>query len=346
MGALNTWYMTYPSRACGLTWDKYEDVSTCVCQSIDKELKKCFPRDIVRLWCQNSPQGVPAASRRVCTRAKAVTLWTLYTLHLVSQPARAAAAAAHGAQASRDPTGANNAGGSGAPPKRQSIPLRELTPFNVPFVPVPTPPPRRATNTLPHRGCLTVSHRPYSTLNRHATFAEPVAEMAGTSSSAGGSGSSGDGSGSSVQPPRTLPPTPRFKSFSSSCLHSPTTELHTYSDVSPTDLATTPTWQDRPTSRFVFSISPPRASSCLGNQSPQEYRPLCATSGDGERARGSRGPRGGGLGAATKEDEEEDVSRKARWIIITTAVSLFVMSVLLVGIMLRLAPVIDDLGEY
>ncbi|KAL1419032.1 hypothetical protein MTO96_025499 [Rhipicephalus appendiculatus] len=141
------------------------------------------------------------------------------------------------------------------------------------------------------------------------------------------------------------PPTPRFKSFSSSCLHSPTTELHTYSDVSPTDLAATPTWQDRPTSRFVFSISPPRASSCLGNQSPQEYRPLCATSGDGERARGGRGVRGGGLGTATKEDEEEDVSRKARWIIITTAVSLFVMSVLLVGIMLRLAPVIDDLGE-
>lgn len=53
--------------------------------------------------------------------------------------------------------------------------------------------------------------------------------------------------------------------------------------------------------------------------------------------------RGGGLGTATKEDEDEDVSRKARWIIITTAVSLFVMSVLLVGIMLRLAPVIDDL---
>ncbi|XP_065302003.1 uncharacterized protein [Dermacentor albipictus] len=162
--------------------------------------------------------------------------------------------------------------------------------------------------------------------------------MAGTSSSGGGSGSS-----SSVQPPRTLPPTPRFKSFSSSCLHSPTTELHTYSDVSPTDLATTPTWQERPASRFVFSISPPRASSCLGNQSPQEYRPLCAASGDGERARGGRGVRGGGLGTATKEDEDEDVSRKARWIIITTAVSLFVMSVLLVGIMLRLAPVIDDL---
>ncbi|KAH7951883.1 hypothetical protein HPB52_014696 [Rhipicephalus sanguineus] len=288
-------------------------------------------------------RSVPAARRRVCTRAKAVTLWTLYTLHLVSQPARAAAAAA--LAASRDPAGGNNAGGSGAPPTRQSIPLRELTPFDVPFVPVPTPPPRRATNTLPHRGCLTLSHRPYSTLNRHATFAEPVAEMAGTSSSAGGSGSSGAGSGSSVQPPRTLPPTPRFKSFSSSCLHSPTTELHTYSDVSPTDLAATPTWQDRPTSRFVFSISPPRASSCLGNQSPQEYRPLCATSGDGERARGGRGVRGGGLGTATKEDEDEDVSRKARWIIITTAVSLFVMSVLLVGIMLRLAPVIDDLGE-
>lgn len=51
------------------------------------------------------------------------------------------------------------------------------------------------------------------------------------------------------------------------------------------------------------------------------------------------------MGTATKEDDDEDVSRKARWIIITTAVSLFVMSVLLVGIMLRLAPVIDDLGE-
>nr|XP_037279864.1 uncharacterized protein LOC119172820 [Rhipicephalus microplus] len=82
-----------------------------------------------------------------------------------------------------------------------------------------------------------------------------------------------------------------------------------------------------------------------GQPEPQEYRPLCASSGDGERARGGRGVRGGGLGTATKEEEEEDVSRKARWIIITTAVSLFVMSVLLVGIMLRLAPVIDDLGE-
>ncbi|KAK8785491.1 hypothetical protein V5799_008144, partial [Amblyomma americanum] len=152
---------------------------------------------------------------------------------------------------------------------------------------------------------------------------------------------------SGAQPPRTLPPTPRFKSFSSSCLHSPTTELHTYSDVSPTELAATPTWQERPASRFVFSISPPRASSCLGNQSPQEYRPLCAASGDGEQGGGGRGARvravHAGLGAATKEEEEEDVSRKARWIIITTAVSLFVMSVLLVGIMLRLAPVIDDL---
>ncbi|CAN8014049.1 unnamed protein product, partial [Ixodes persulcatus] len=138
--------------------------------------------------------------------------------------------------------------------------------------------------------------------------------------------------------PSHLPPTPRFKSFSSSCLHSPTTELQTYCDASPTDLAATPTWQDahRPSSRFVFSISPPRTSSCLGNQSPQEYRPLC-----GPRARGRQGAP---LGATNKDDDDEDVSRKARWIIITTAVSLFVMSVLLVGIMLRLAPVIDDLA--
>lgn len=201
----------------------------------------------------------------------------------------------------------------------------------MPFVPVSTPPPRRVPQHLHNRTCTTLN-RPYSTLNRQSTFIEPVA-MAGTSSGSG-----------APQPPRTLPPTPRFKSFSSSCLHSPTTELQTYSDVSPTDLAATPTWQDRPASRFVFSISPPRASSCLGNQSPQEYRPLCATSRESDRSRG-RGTRGGsarsGLGA--KEDEEEDVSRKARWIIITTAVSLFVMSVLLVGIMLRLAPVIDDL---
>lgn len=92
-----------------------------------------------------------------------------------------------------------------------------------------------------------------------------------------------------------------------------------------------------PSSRFVFSISPPRASSCLGNQSPQEYRPLCGPRTSGRRQGGAP------LGTATKEDDDEDVSRKARWIIITTAVSLFVMSVLLVGIMLRLAPVIDDL---
>lgn len=133
----------------------------------------------------------------------------------------------------------------------------------------------------------------------------------------------------------TMPTSPRptFKSFSSTCLHSPTTELRTYCDASPTDMAATPTWRDanRP-SRFVFSISPPRGSSCLGDQSPQEYRPLC-----GPRVRGQGGHGG------PKEDEDEDVSRRARWIIITTAVSLFVMSVLLVGIMLRLAPVIDDL---
>ncbi|CAN7937945.1 unnamed protein product, partial [Ixodes hexagonus] len=183
--------------------------------------------------------------------------------------------------------------------KQTSFPLRQLRSADV-SISIPTPPPRPSKSLQQSRMSTSIPD----------VTQQPLAAS-------------------------QLPPTPRFKSFSSSCLHSPTTELQTYCDASPTDLAATPTWQDahRPSSRFVFSISPPRASSCLGNQSPQEYRPLC-----GPRARGRQGT------AANKDDDDEDVSRKARWIIITTAVSLFVMSVLLVGIMLRLAPVIDDLG--
>lgn len=54
---------------------------------------------------------------------------------------------------------------------------------------------------------------------------------------------------------------------------------------------------------------------------------------DGRMRRG-----GGGL-------EPEDLPKRARWTIIATACLLLLMSVLLVGVTLRMAPVIDEMGE-
>jgi hypothetical protein len=47
---------------------------------------------------------------------------------------------------------------------------------------------------------------------------------------------------------------------------------------------------------------------------------------------------GGGL-------DPEDLPKRARWTIIATACLLLLMSVLLVGVTLRMAPVIDEMGE-
>jgi len=57
------------------------------------------------------------------------------------------------------------------------------------------------------------------------------------------------------------------------------------------------------------------------------------TDSDGRMRRG-----GGGL-------EPEDLPKRARWTIIATACLLLLMSVLLVGVTLRMAPVIDEMGE-
>lgn len=43
--------------------------------------------------------------------------------------------------------------------------------------------------------------------------------------------------------------------------------------------------------------------------------------------------------------EAEDLPKRARWTIIATACLLLLMSVLLVGVTLRMAPVIDEMGE-
>jgi hypothetical protein len=58
---------------------------------------------------------------------------------------------------------------------------------------------------------------------------------------------------------------------------------------------------------------------------------------DGE-VRVRRGAGGGGLDA-------DDLPKRARWTIIATACFILLMSVLLVGITLRMAPIIDDMGK-
>jgi hypothetical protein len=58
---------------------------------------------------------------------------------------------------------------------------------------------------------------------------------------------------------------------------------------------------------------------------------------DAER-RVRRGERGGAL-------DPEDLPKRARWTIIATACLLLLMSVLLVGVTLRMAPIIDEMGE-
>jgi hypothetical protein len=43
--------------------------------------------------------------------------------------------------------------------------------------------------------------------------------------------------------------------------------------------------------------------------------------------------------------DPEDLPKRARWTIIATACLLLLMSVLLVGVTLRMAPIIDEMGE-
>lgn len=44
--------------------------------------------------------------------------------------------------------------------------------------------------------------------------------------------------------------------------------------------------------------------------------------------------------------DPDDLSQRARWTIIATACLLLVMCLLLVGVTLRMAPFIDDMGEF
>lgn len=44
--------------------------------------------------------------------------------------------------------------------------------------------------------------------------------------------------------------------------------------------------------------------------------------------------------------DPEDMSQRARWTIIATACLLLLMCLLLVGITLRMAPLIDDMGKF
>lgn len=46
-----------------------------------------------------------------------------------------------------------------------------------------------------------------------------------------------------------------------------------------------------------------------------------------------------------KEIDPEDLSQKARWTIIATACLLLLMCLMLVGITLRMAPIIDEMGK-
>uniref|UniRef100_A0A182YFQ4 Uncharacterized protein n=1 Tax=Anopheles stephensi TaxID=30069 RepID=A0A182YFQ4_ANOST len=44
--------------------------------------------------------------------------------------------------------------------------------------------------------------------------------------------------------------------------------------------------------------------------------------------------------------DPDDLPQRARWTIIATACLLLIMCLLLVGITLRMAPIIDDMGKY
>ncbi|KAL0271765.1 UNVERIFIED_CONTAM: hypothetical protein PYX00_008760 [Menopon gallinae] len=44
--------------------------------------------------------------------------------------------------------------------------------------------------------------------------------------------------------------------------------------------------------------------------------------------------------------DPEDLPKRARWTIVATACLLLLMSMLLVGVTLRMAPIIDEMGEF
>lgn len=44
--------------------------------------------------------------------------------------------------------------------------------------------------------------------------------------------------------------------------------------------------------------------------------------------------------------DHDELPPRARWTIVATACILFAMSLLLVGVTLRMAPIIDDMGNY
>lgn len=49
---------------------------------------------------------------------------------------------------------------------------------------------------------------------------------------------------------------------------------------------------------------------------------------------------------ATKVLDPEDLPKRARWTIVATACLLILMSMLLVGVTLRMAPIIDEMGKF
>ncbi|XP_067138464.1 uncharacterized protein [Centruroides vittatus] len=120
-----------------------------------------------------------------------------------------------------------------------------------------------------------------------------------------------------------------FKSHSSFCLSSPTDardfddEIWIRVGIPPVTCAT-----QAIDDNLMYNSNSAENKSVLGSRRNGKYEPL------------NRGKNFRNLEQNTSEDV---ISRKARWIIITTTLLLVFMSMLLVGITLRLAPVIDDL---
>lgn len=53
-----------------------------------------------------------------------------------------------------------------------------------------------------------------------------------------------------------------------------------------------------------------------------------------------------GISDSYKNLTEDELSRRAKWTIVATACILLLMCMLLVGITLRMAPIIDEIGSY
>lgn len=63
------------------------------------------------------------------------------------------------------------------------------------------------------------------------------------------------------------------------------------------------------------------------------------------RARGLMADELKSVKKAAKQIDPEDLPKRARWTIVATAFLLLLMSMLLVGVTLRMAPIIDEMGK-